>query len=273
MKFAAEERGGGGGGSAKVRAALRSVRWVRVGAAPCGRDVQAEFQELVGAQGVVTQVFGMTETSCIAMQCGPGEREGTGSVGRPVAGLDVKVVDEGGREVEEVEGWVRGELCVRGPTVVGGYADGRGGVGREEWDGEGFLRTGDVVAREGRTGLWYVSDRKKELIKVRGWQVAPAELEAVLLGHPDVVDAAVLGVFDSGTQSEMPRAYVVRRPGSQGVTAEAIKDWVKERLAKYKWLEGGVVFLDAIPKTASGKILKRVLREWAKEEIGREHKL
>lgn len=117
------------------------------------------------------------------------------------------------------------------------------------------------------------ADGVQELIKVRGFQVAPPEIEAVLLAHPNIVDAAVIGVFDGATQSELPRAYVVKREGAGKLTADDAKKWVAERLAKYKWLEAGVVFLDAIPKTASGKILKRVLREQAKQEMGRELKL
>ncbi|EOD43600.1 putative amp-binding enzyme protein [Neofusicoccum parvum UCRNP2] len=230
---------------------LSSLRWARVGAAPLGKDVQARFQALLdrkiedggtGGTGWLTQIWGMTETSCLALQFAPGEGDASGSVGRPIAGLDVKVVDDEGKEVVEevvgVEGRtvIRGELCVRGPTVVPGYVD--------------------------------------ELIKVRGFQVAPPEIEAVLLAHPDVLDAAVIGVFDNTTQSELPRAYIVKREtSSEQQTRESVKKWVSQRLAKYKCLEGGVVFMEAIPKTASGKILKRVLRDMAKTEMGRESKL
>ncbi|GME23803.1 AMP-binding domain protein [Neofusicoccum parvum] len=269
---------------------LSSLRWARVGAAPLGKDVQARFQALLdrkiedggtGGTGWLTQIWGMTETSCLALQFAPGEGDASGSVGRPIAGLDVKVVDDEGKEVVEevvgVEGRtvIRGELCVRGPTVVPGYVDvSSGEMVRKEWDEEGFFHTGDVVERDVRTGLWFIVDRKKELIKVRGFQVAPPEIEAVLLAHPDVLDAAVIGVFDNTTQSELPRAYIVKREtSSEQQTRESVKKWVSQRLAKYKCLEGGVVFMEAIPKTASGKILKRVLRDMAKTEMGRESKL
>jgi acyl-CoA synthetase (AMP-forming)/AMP-acid ligase II len=118
---------------------------------------------------------------------------------------------------------------------------------------------------------WYIVDRKKELIKVRGFQVAPAELEAVLLGHPQIIDAAVIGVYPSGVDGgELPRGYVVRRPGAEGakLTADEVKRYSGTRLARYKALEGGVVFVDAIPKNASGKIMKTTLREQAKREMG-----
>ncbi|KAL1640422.1 hypothetical protein SLS58_006920 [Diplodia intermedia] len=267
--------------------ALGSVRWVRCGAAPLSGGVQARLQALLdgaagGRGGVVSQVWGMTETACLGCQWAPGERDEEGGVGRAIAGLDVKVVDEMGVEAREVEGrggrMVRGELCVRGPTVVMGYLDvEKGGLSRKEWDEEGFFHTGDVVEAvdkgDGKGPVFWVVDRKKELIKVRGFQVAPPEVEGVLLTHPDLLDAAVIGVFDDEIQSEVPRAYVVKRAGATELVADGVKEWVSKRLAKYKCLDGGVVFLDAIPKTASGKILKRVLRDVAKQEMGRKTKL
>lgn len=111
-------------------------------------------------------------------------------------------------------------------------------------------------------------DRKKELIKVRGFQVAPPELEAVLLSHPLIVDAAVIGLSGVLPDSELPRAYVTRRPGTgDKLTEKEVQDYLGQRLAKYKALTGGVRFMDAIPKNASGKILKRVLREEAQKEV------
>jgi acyl-coenzyme A synthetase/AMP-(fatty) acid ligase len=107
----------------------------------------------------------------------------------------------------------------------------------------------------------------QELIKVRGFQVAPAELEGVLLHHPDITDAAVVGIQHSKEESELPRAYIVRRPGSN-LTEEEVRKFSSERLAMYKNLDGGVKFVDEIPKNASGKILKSQLRERAKKEIG-----
>lgn len=107
------------------------------------------------------------------------------------------------------------------------------------------------------------------MIKVRGFQVAPPELEAVLLSHPQIIDAAVIGITIPGGNTELPRAYVVRRPTEDGakVTEEAIMKYVLERLARYKSLTGGVKFVGSIAKNPSGKILKRVLREDAKKEV------
>jgi acyl-coenzyme A synthetase/AMP-(fatty) acid ligase len=126
-----------------------------------------------------------------------------------------------------------------------------------------------VAVCDEATRKWYIVDRKKELIKVRGFQVAPPELEAVLLSHPHIVDAAVIGVRVPPDNSELPRAYVVRRPGERGkrLTEDDVKKFLAGKLIKYKALNGGVKFLDAIPKNPSGKILKRILREQAKKEI------
>lgn len=168
---------------ADPRCSLASVRWVRCGAAPLSAGVQARLQALLdrkvddgGAEGqaVITQVWGMTETACVVTQFAPGERDDgpSGAVGRPLAGLDVKVVDDDGKEVGEgvvVEGKgrvVRGEICVRGPTVVMGYVDvERGGVSRAEWDEEGFFHTGDVVEAvdkdDGKGPTFWIVDRKK----------------------------------------------------------------------------------------------------------------
>lgn len=112
-------------------------------------------------------------------------------------------------------------------------------------------------------------DRKKELIKVRAWQVAPPELEAVLLSHPQIVDAAVIGIQYSKDEGQLPRAYIVKRPGSDGdgLNEGKVKRFMDVRLAKYKRLDGGVIFMNAIPKNASGKILKRLLRDEAKKEL------
>jgi acyl-CoA synthetase (AMP-forming)/AMP-acid ligase II len=114
---------------------------------------------------------------------------------------------------------------------------------------------------------WYITDRKKELIKVRGFQVSPAELEGVILSHPGVADAAVIGItVKTDPNTELPRAYVVVTPGALSPSEEEIVSFCAERLAKYKKLTGGVRFVDAIPRNAAGKALKRVIREMLKRE-------
>jgi acyl-CoA synthetase (AMP-forming)/AMP-acid ligase II len=176
------------------------------------------------------------------------------------------LVDDNGNDISAYD--VRGELCVRGPLVIRGYFE------NPEADASsfenGWFHTGDVAFCDGKSRKWYIVDRKKELIKVRGFQVAPPELEAVLLSHPDIIDAAVIGVSLGGDHGEFPRAYVVCKPGANRGKLDdvAVKAYAGERLAKYKSLDGGVVFVDGIPKNASGKILKRVLRVRAKIEMG-----
>ena len=135
---------------------------------------------------------------------------------------------------------------------------------------DGWLHTGDIAYCAASSKKWYIVDRKKELIKVRGFQVAPLELESVLLSHPRIVDAAVIGVYSNGVYGEeVPRAYVVERSGVPGpkLTAAEVKSYVGSRLAKYKSLDGGIVFLNAIPKNTTGKVVKKLLREQAEKEM------
>jgi acyl-CoA synthetase (AMP-forming)/AMP-acid ligase II len=161
------------------------------------------------------------------------------------------------------------KVCIRGPIVIKGYFE-NPVANAQSFDSENFFKTGDIVYCDSKTHKWYIIDRKKELIKVRGFQVAPPELETVLLSHPQIVDAAVIGVkTPRDPEAELPRAYVVKRDGKEGrcLGEDDVKKWCGQRLAKFKELTGGVVFVDAIPKNASGKILKRILREEAKKEL------
>ncbi|KAK7216974.1 hypothetical protein V2G26_004977 [Clonostachys chloroleuca] len=129
-----------------------------------------------------------------------------------------------------------------------------------------WIKTGDLayVDRYAPGAKVFIVDRVKELIKVRGFQVSPAELEGVLLDRKDIVDVGVVGVLVSG--EEVPRAYVVK---GADVSEREIMKWLEGRVAKYKWLRGGVIFVDSIPKTLSGKILRRSLREMAKASDGK----
>jgi 4-coumarate--CoA ligase len=173
----------------------------------------------------------------------------------------VKLIDEEGNDVTHTTG--KGEACVKGSTVIRGYYENEK-ANKESVDSEGYYKTGDVLQLDPKTNLLYLVERMKELIKVRGVQVAPAELEGVLTSHPEIIDAGVIGVPDDAS-GELPRAYIVLRQGST-LAENTIKAHAAERLAKYMALNGGVVIVGAIPKLPSGKILKRVLREWAKEE-------
>ena len=163
---------------------------------------------------------------------------------------------------------VRGELCVRGPTVTPGYFNNQE-ANAASFDADGWFKTGDIAYCDEATHKWYIVDRRKELIKVRGFQVAPAELETVLLLHPHIIDAAVIGISFPGSDDELPRAYVVRRSTVEGqhLNLVEVQQYVADRLAKYKALTSGVAFADAIPKNASGKILWKVLKEISSKEI------
>lgn len=129
-----------------------------------------------------------------------------------------------------------------------------------------FFKTGDVGYQD-KDHNFYITDRVKELIKYKGFQVAPAELEGKLMDHSLVNDVAVIGVYDKTIETEVPRAYVVHRDGKgRNEDAEAIIKWTAEKVANHKRLRGGVRFIDEVPKSASGKILRRVLKDRAKAE-------
>jgi len=163
-------------------------------------------------------------------------------------------VDDDGKDVVEGK---PGEVLVKGPVVSRGYY-GNPQATKDAFV-DGWFCTGDIAIW--KNGLPYIVDRKKELIKYKGLQVAPAELEALLLTHPKILDAAVIGVDVPGT--EVPRAYVVK---GGAITEQEIKDFVKSHVADYKQLRGGVIFIDVIPKSPSGKILRKDLRELARKE-------
>ncbi|KAJ5989741.1 hypothetical protein N7522_009948 [Penicillium canescens] len=245
---------------------LKKVRLAACGAAPLDKGIQARFRSLMGDGSPFTQVWGMTETSCVATMFPYPEHDDTGSVGRLIPNLEAKLIDEEGNNISAYG--VRGELCVRGPTVTPGYFNNIE-ANAHSFDSEGWFKTGDIAFCDGSTRKWYIVDRRKELIKVRGFQVAPPELEAVLLSHPQIVDAAVIGITFPSADTEFPRAYVVRRPGDSGssLTETGVQQYLLNRLSKYKALTGGVKFVGAIARNPSGKILKRVLREDAKMEI------
>ena len=134
---------------------------------------------------------------------------------------------------------------------------------------DNYFRTGDIGYQDAE-GNFYITDRLKELIKYKGFQVAPAELEGLLVGNEMVADACVVGVYDEAQETEVPMAFVVKTEKVRGVRDEVvergIKEWVDGRVAGHKRLRGGVRFVDAIPKSAAGKILRRVLRDKVKTE-------
>ncbi|MCS7023809.1 MAG: AMP-binding protein [Bryobacteraceae bacterium] len=229
-----------------------SLRLVFSGAAPLDEALAAACeQRLKGC--LVRQGYGLTETS--PPVCGhplTTDRVRYGSVGPLVPSTEGRLVNlETGDEAAPGE---TGELWVRGPQVMKGYYRNPEATRDMLLEG-GWLRTGDI-ARLDEAGWLYIVDRAKELIKYKGLQVAPAELEAVLVSHPMVADAAVIGVPDEEA-GEAPKAFVVAKGP---VTADEILQFVASQVAPYKKVRY-VEFVDAIPKSPSGKILRRVLRE------------
>jgi len=237
---------------------ISSVHTVFSGAAP----LDGETAELAGTRihARMLQGYGMSELSPVshAMQH---DRDDVpvSSVGAMLPNEVCKLIDPAtGDEITEVgEDGVTlpGELWVKGPNVMLGYLNNPQATA-ETLDAEGFLHTGDIaVYHEG--GYFSIVDRLKELIKYKGYQIAPAELEALLLGHPKVMDAAVIGVLDDDRQ-EIPKAFVVPRPDS-GLTEDEVMSYVADNVAPHKKVRR-VEFIDVIPKSTSGKILRKDLR-------------
>ncbi|MGW8064922.1 4-coumarate--CoA ligase family protein [Streptomyces ziwulingensis] len=235
---------------------LSSLKYVVSAAAPLDADLATACSRRLGLPPV-GQAYGMTELSpgthvvpLDAMDVAP-----PGTVGRLIAGTEMRIValDDPGRDLGAGE---RGEILIRGPQVMKGYL-GRPDATAALIDASGWLHTGDVGHVD--AGGWlFVVDRVKELIKYKGFQVAPAELEALLLTHPGVADAAVVGTYDDDG-NEVPHAHVVRRPTAPGLSEAEIMTYVAARVAPHKRVRR-VTFADGVPRSASGKILRRELR-------------
>ncbi|KAF3176341.1 hypothetical protein TWF751_003394 [Orbilia oligospora] len=240
---------------------LSSVKSIGCGAAPLSAETaiaaEAKFNNVRILQG-----YGLSEVTCAVIV----QRENKlnvnpkrGTVGHIAPNCRAKLVDADGKELGRNQ---PGELWVRGPNVMKGYYN-KPEATADTITPDGWLKTGDVAYVDDE-GLWYIVDRKKELIKTSGYQVAPAELEAVLLEHPDVADVGVIGI--KWADNERPRAYIVRNAGSK-VTSEDIKKYMSKVVSSYKQLTGGIVWVDEIPKNPSGKILRKLLRERAAKEV------
>lgn len=236
---------------------LSSLRHILSGAAPLSRDLQNGLMSRLRVS--ISQGFGMTETTCAGLM-NPGDtRDLTGSIGCLLPNTEARLIDESDQEITTDD--VAGELWLKGPQMTMRYW--RNEEATRESISNGWFKTGDVAVT--KKGKWWIVDRKKELIKVNGLQVAPAELEALLLQHQDVADAAVVGITLHG--EELPRAYVVLKEGARAKTGgKEIQSFLAGRVAKHKQLAGGVKFIEEVPKLASGKIVRKVLKEWAKDD-------
>jgi acyl-CoA synthetase (AMP-forming)/AMP-acid ligase II len=229
---------------------LSSLRLVLSGAAPLGAELEKACEERLGCP--VVQGYGMTETSPVSHTAPRGKHK-PGTIGPVLPNMECRIVDpETGQDAAEGE---RGELWMRGPNIMKGYLNNDEAT-RETIVEDGWLRTGDVAIVD-EDGYFAIVDRVKELIKYKGFQVAPAELEALLLEHPAVSDAAVIPVPDEEA-GEIPKAFLVLKDDS--TSPEDIQKFVAERVSTYKQIRS-VEVIDEIPKSASGKILRRVLRD------------
>ncbi|KAF1807348.1 hypothetical protein V8B55DRAFT_1349107 [Mucor lusitanicus] len=240
---------------------LSSLRIISSGAAPLGSEHIDALHLRVKAP--VRQGYGLTETTagCVYQRLGVSP---SGSTGVLVANMECKLVDEEGNELGPDQ---PGEILMRGPVIMKGYLN-DDKANAETFTHDGWMRTGDVAKFDSKTGEFFIIDRIKELIKYKGYQVAPAELEALLMSHDAVADCCIIGVYDSAQATELPRAYVVLQPSVPKTPASAamISKFVEDNVISYKKLRGGVRFLDVIPKSPSGKILRRVLRDAVLEE-------
>ena len=228
---------------------LSSLEFMNSGAAPLSAELEVACGRRLGCK--MTQGYGMTETSPVTHAV-TDQLAGQmpGSIGPPVPNTECRIIDvETGEDAPDGE---PGELCIRGPQVMKGYLNNPEATARTI-DADGWLHTGDV-ARVDEDGSTQIVDRIKELIKYKGYQIAPAELEALLLTHPKISDAAVIPLADQDA-GEIPKAFIV---ASGAITPEEVTEFVAERVAPYKKVRA-VEIIDEIPKASSGKILRRVL--------------
>jgi acyl-CoA synthetase (AMP-forming)/AMP-acid ligase II len=229
---------------------LRHMETLFCGAAPLGAGLTDAVQQRL--QVTIKQGYGMTEASPVTHYTDFQSPQRGGTVGRLVPLTECRIIDvDSGRDAAAGQ---PGEVWIRGPQVMKGYLNNAEATARTV-DKEGWLRTGDIGIVDD-DGYLTIVDRLKELIKVKGYQVAPAELEALLLQHPRVADAAVIPVTDAEC-GEVPKAIVVARGD---LTPDEVIAFVNAQVAHYKRIRH-VAFIDAIPKSASGKILRRMLIE------------
>ncbi|KAJ9127910.1 hypothetical protein QFC24_000195 [Naganishia onofrii] len=245
---------------------LSSLQNVMSGAAPLGagltKKVKQRFPWLNVSQG-----YGLTETTapCHSQNVEDGQRF-FGSCGKLLPNLQVRLVDI---DLKDVKVGTPGEICIRGPTIMKGYWNNEKATKESFFDGD-WYRTGDI-AQIDEHGNYFIVDRLKELIKYKGFQVPPADLEALLLTHPKVDDVGVIGITSVEKATELPRAYVVPSGDFANMSdvakmalSQELIDWVASEVANHKQLRGGCILIEAIPKSAAGKILRKELRERAK---------
>jgi long-chain acyl-CoA synthetase len=229
---------------------LSSIRYVKAGGMPVLKEVKKAWEEITGVP--LIPGYGLTEASPECLN-NPPHRVKFATLGIPIIDTRAKVIDINRGHV--VPPGREGELLIKGPQVMKGYW--QRPEETERTLENGWLHTGDIVYMD-EEGYFHFVERAKEMIKYKGYQVFPSELENLLLGHPSIAECAVIGRLDA-VAGEMPVAFVVLKP-CQTVTAEDIIEFCKERIAPYKRIRE-VRFVEQLPKTSVGKILKRKLRE------------
>ncbi|XP_026493886.1 probable 4-coumarate--CoA ligase 1 [Vanessa tameamea] len=243
---------------------LQSVETIMVGAAPTTDSMLEKFLlkcEKTKDQIKLLQGYGMTESSPVTLMTPykyPYNK--IGSVGQLVLSTQARVLSL--TSGEALGPHQSGELLLRGPQIMKGYWNNEKAT-KETVDSEGWLHTGDVAYYDD-DHYFYIVDRTKELIKVKGNQVSPTEIESVVMEMPEVADVAVVGIPDS-LAGEVPKAFVVLKP-DQKLTEKQVYDLVARKLTRYKHLEGGVVFVDAIPRNVAGKIMRNELKVLGKKK-------
>lgn len=241
---------------------LSSLRMMNSGAAPLTKELVDAVYKRTNLK--VKQGYGLSETSPTT-HTQPWDRWYTtiGAVGTLLPNMTAKYMSAEDKELPQGE---TGELWLKGPNIFKGYLNNPEGTANA-LTSDGYFKTGDVGFQD-KEGNFYITDRVKELIKYKGFQVPPAELEGLLVAHEKIDDVAVIGIYKEEEATEVPRAYVVPGKGIEAGKAleKEIQEWLAKKVANHKKLRGGVRFVDEIPKSVSGKILRRVLKEQAKEE-------
>ncbi|KAF4951547.1 hypothetical protein FSARC_12878 [Fusarium sarcochroum] len=263
---------------ARGRNAFSSVVAGVTGGAPLGHEIVVQVFARLGF--LVRMGYGMSEACSITVQRGLRENDMhsyNSDTGKPHWGVELMIAATGESDADSTKAatfGAPGEILVRSPALLSAYIPSQGlgsseapdmSVTKEALTSDGWLRTGDVGTLDAEGNLC-ITDRIKEMIKVRAYQVAPAELEALLCSSDAVADAGVVGVHDKDEATEWPRAYVVAADQDKSESdlktlAQELKSLIESHTARYKWLVGGIVFVKQIPKSPSGKILRRVIRD------------
>ncbi|TIB07828.1 hypothetical protein E3P92_03949 [Wallemia ichthyophaga] len=250
------------------RHGMSSLKILNVGAAPVSPKLIEQIGEKFNSSVLVSNGYGLTETSPVTHKL-PLEyaRSHSGYIGRMLSNTTARLVDENGKDVPG-DNKSSGELWIKGPQVMRGYLNNPQATA-QCMTSDGYFKTGDIAIYDDQTFLFKIVGRLKEMIKYKGIQVAPSSLEAVLLSHPQVNDAAVIGVYDDRQVTELPRAYIVPQDAANfdnQVFCNEIEAWVADIVANYSKLRGGVHTIDVIPKTPSGKIVRRHLHMLAAQQ-------